>query len=511
MAGHQLLLRAGMIRQLSTGAYGYLPLGRRVLRKIEHIIREEMEAIEGQELLMPVVSEDVIADLICREVSSYRQLPLVLYHIRTDLNAASRALGRGVVAEAYSLHPNSADWEAFFLRFIQACENVCRRCDLEVISADDLAGRKLIAPLEGGEDSFIRCSKCDYAASIEGAKFAKGRAPVETEKPIEKVATPGCKTIQAVADYVGVPAEKTIKAVFYATEEGEVIFVAIRGDLEVNEAKLKDVLGVEKLRPATEEELDRIGIVAGYASPMGVKGVKVVADDSVKMGSNFVAGANEEGYHLKNVNYARDFGADLLADIALAREGYACPHCGGELIEARGIEVGCLSAPREKHGEAVGAIFLDRDGRAKPIVMGSYGLDMGRMMAAIVEQHHDGKGIIWPPPIAPYHVHLVALGKEAAGKAEELYASLQSEGFEVLYDDRDESAGVKFNDADLMGMPLRLTVSRRTLEKGGVEVKLRHEKVCKTIGFDELYSAIKAGTENRPYGVDGPRSVRISP
>ena len=297
-------------------------------------------------------------------------------------------------------------------------------------------------------------------------------------QPVEAVPTPETTTIEAVAAYLGVPTSQTLKAVFYTTAEGEVIFVVIRGDLSVNEVKLANLLGGTTLRPATEDELRQTGIVAGYASPVGARGVRVIADDSVRTGVNWIAGANRSGYHLRNVNYPRDFQADVVADIALAREGLPCPRCGEILCQARGIEVGHLFKLGTRYSAAVGATFLDQNGEAKPVVMGSYGIGTGRLMAAIVEQHHDDKGIIWPPSVAPFQVHLVSLGldrPEVAGAADALYAELRHAGIEVLYDDRLESAGVKFNDADLIGVPLRLTISPRTLRAEAIEAKLRWE------------------------------------
>jgi prolyl-tRNA synthetase len=276
---------------------------------------------------------------------------------------------------------------------------------------------------------------------------------------------------------------KTLKAMLYATEEGEVIFVIIRGDLGINETKLKNALGIADLYLATEREILNIGAVPGYASPVGLSGVKVVADDSVLLGANFVAGANEDGYHLMNVNYPRDFQADIVADLAQAQAGYACPRCRSPLTEIPGIEIGCL-----KRNERFGATYLDKAGKARPIVMGSYELDLSRLMAAVVEQHHDQHGIIWPAAIAPYQIHLVVLGagEEILAKADKVYNDLKALGYEVLYDDRDGSAGVKFNDADLIGVPIRLTLSHRTLKENAVEVKLRWEEGRETIGLDVL-------------------------
>jgi prolyl-tRNA synthetase len=285
-----------------------------------------------------------------------------------------------------------------------------------------------------------------------------------------------------------------LKAVFYATWS-QLIFAMIRGDLEVNETKLSNALGAPPdLHVATEEELAEAGIVAGYASPVGLSGVKVVADDSIQMGVNLVAGANKEGYHCKNVNYPRDFPVDILTDIALAQAGDTCPKCGGTLTAARAVEVGHLFKLGTKYSEGVGATFLDKDGQAKPIVMGSYGIGTGRLMAAVIEQNHDDKGIIWPISIAPYHIHLVSLGTDArvVEKAEELYADLQAKDYEILYDDRNESAGVKFNDADLIGIPLRLTVSARNLKQNGVEAKLRWKEKAEIVPFEKLHERIDA-------------------
>ena len=490
-ASHQLLLRAGMIRPSAVGIYTYLPLGRRVLHKIEQIARQEMKAIGGQELLMPLTltAEEVVTDLCRSEIESYRQLPTLIYQIRPKSRDEYRSRGSLMEAqeftakEALSFHPDSKDLDDFYPRLHQAYVNAFQACRLETVAVETEDGNEFIIPCEAGKHTFILCSECDYAAHAEEAEFAKTEAPQETESAIEKVATPGCKTIEALANYVGVPTEKTLKAMLYATEEGEVIFAIIRGDLGISEAKLKNALGIADLYTATEREIVAVGAVPGYASPVGVRGVKVVADDSVLLGSNFVAGANKDGYHLMNANYPRDFQADILTDIAQAQAGYACPRCHGQLTETPGIEVGYL-----KHGDSVGATYLDKGGKAKPIVMGSYSLDLARLMAAVVEQHHDQRGITWPASIAPYQIHLVVLGsdKRVVAKAEKVYADLEALAYEVLYDDRNESAGVKFNDADLIGVPLRLTLSRRTLKENVIEIKLRGEEGREIIGLDVL-------------------------
>jgi len=488
---HQLLLRAAMIRPSAPGIYTYLPLGRRVLRKIEQIVRQEMEALGGQELLMPFTlpTAEVATELARREIESYRQLPTLVYQFRPESREEYR-IGLGLIEpreftamKALSFHAASENVDDLYSHLLQAYDNIFETCGLETVTVETRDGHEFMVPFEASEYTFILCSACDYAAHAEEAKFAKPEAPREQEQAPEKVATPDCKTMAALASYLGVPLEKTLKVVFYATEEGEVIIATIRGDFDISEAKLKDALGIDDLYTATEREILNVGAVPGYGSPIGVRGARLVADDSVLLGSNFVAGANEDGYHLLNVNYPRDFQADILTDIAQAKAGYACPRCHSPLTETQGIEIGYL-----KRGERINATYLDQAGRPQPIVTGSYGLDLSRLMAAVVEQHHDSHGIVWPASIAPYQAHLVVLGAddEVTAKAEEVYANLRALGYGVLYDDRNESAGVKFNDADLIGIPVRLTLSRRTLKEGAIEVKLRWQESRETASISNL-------------------------
>lgn len=543
MPSHQLLVRAGMIRPLAAGIYSYLPLGWRVLRKIEAIMRQEMEAVGAQDMMMPVVHpaelwqatgrwqsmgpnmgrlrdragrdlvlavthEEVVADLARHEIRSYRQLPRLVFHIQTKFRDEPRPRGGLVrvreftMKDAYSL---DADWQgldAAYLKMYQVYANIFRRCNVEilVVQADvgqmgGSASQEFMALNEHGEDTLILCPACGYAANVERATFAKPEVERQPEGDAEEMATPGCKTIADVAAFVGVPTHQTLKAVFYVTADGEFIFAVIRGDLDVNETKLRNLLGGAEFGPATDAEIVAIGAVPGYASPRGLTGVRVIADDSVYLGNNFVAGANREGYHLLNVNYPRDFEAELVADFALARAGDACPTCGAALTEARGIELGHLFKLGTRYSEALGATYLDANGQARPIVMGSYGIGTGRLMAVVVEQHNDEHGIIWPVEIAPYHVHLINLGRdteeEATKTAETLYTGLLAQGFEVLYDDRDERAGVKFNDADLIGVPVRVTVSRRSLAQNGVEVKRRDASERTIVSLDDLAGEIR--------------------
>jgi len=346
---------------------------------------------------------------------------------------------------------------------------------------------------EDGEDEVIYCSNCGYAANAEKAQFIKTRTNAEFMLPLEEIATPATKTIEEVAGFLGVPSSQTLKAVFYYAD-GEFVFVVIRGDLEVNETKLRNKLKCSDLRLATEEEVGEAGLVAGFASPIDVKRIKVVADDSITLGSNFVVGANKPGYHFRNANFPRDFQVDLMADIALARSGDSCPKCGNKLSCTRSIEVGHVFKLGTFISEKFGASFLDKDGKSQPIVMGSYGIGLGRLLAAIVEQSHDDKGIIWPFCIAPYQVYLCPLNLEKSAvlpTAEKIYQELQSEGIEVLFDDRDDSPGIKFNDADLMGIPLRLTLSPRTLQSQSVEAKWRREKEVQLLPLDNLAVRVK--------------------
>jgi prolyl-tRNA synthetase len=538
---HQLLLRAGMIAQEAAGIYSYLPLGWRVLKKIENVIREEMDRAGGQELMLPVLQpfelwqqsgryisfgeslftltdrkehtlalgpthEEVITDLVHRYVQSYRELPLLLYQIQTKLRDEPRPRGgllrvrEFIMKDLYSFDTDEAGLDKSYRSMCQAYSNIYARLSLPtmIVEADSGAiggkdSHEFMVITETGEDEVIYCSNCDYAANAEKAQFAKKKSNTEDTLSLEEIATPEAKTIEEVAGFVGVPTSQTLKAVFYFTD-GEFVFVTIRGDLEVNETKLRNALKCSELRLATEGEVNEAGIVAGFASPIGVKGVKVVADDSITSGSNFVVGANKSGYHFKNANYPRDFQVDLMTDIALAQSGDSCPRCQSKLSSARGIEVGHVFKLGTFISERFGASFLDNDGTSRPIIMGCYGIGLGRLLAAIVEQRHDDKGIIWPLSVAPYQVHLCPLSLDKSAvlpTAEKIYQELQKEGIDVLFDDRNDSPGVKFNDADLLGIPLRLTLSPRTLQNQSIEVKWRTKKEAQFLPLDNLSVRVK--------------------
>ncbi len=547
---HQLLLRAGFIVQLAAGIFSSLPLARRALNKIENIMREEIDAIGGQEVTMPVVHpadlwkeskrwykidaelgrlkdrnsrdmvlalthEEVVADLARHEIQSYRQLPALIYHIQTKFRDDPRPraglirVREFTMKDSYSL---DADWDGLDRQYrahYQAYFNIFHRTDLPVIAvkADvGLMGGKLaqefmyLTPY--GEDTLLLCDHCGYSSNRQIARFRKSIPPAEAALPLEKVATPDCKTIQELAEFLGIPTSRTAKAVFLVAtipqgekSETKFIFALLRGDMEVNETKLSTVLKARELRPATEEEIKQVGAVPGYASPVGLKDVLVVVDDLIPQSPNLVSGANEDGYHLRNVNYGRDYRADIVADIAAAQDGDACPTCGNPLHSVRGIEVGNIFKLGTDFSDSMGCTYLDKDGEMKPIIMGSYGIGSGRLLACIVEEHHDGDGIIWPITVAPYSVHLVSLpGKSGESEviplADRLYLELRAKGIDVIYDDRQESAGVKFTDADLLGMPIRLTVSERSIKSGGVEIKRRDQAAKRVVPYDQVFSVV---------------------
>jgi len=563
----QLLLRAGYIRQLASGIFSYLPLARRSLTKIENILRQEMDAIGGQEITMPVVHpaeiwqetgrwyqigsemgrfkdksgrdmvlamthEEVVADLTRREIQSYRQLPRLIYHIQTKWRDDPRPraglirVREFTMKDSYSL---DTDWEGLDLQYrahYQAYFNIFHRCSLPVRAFRSDVGMMggsqahefmYLTPI--GEDTLLLCDHCGYAANRQIARFRKPIPESEDGRPLEKVATPNSRTIQDLADYLRVPKSKTAKAVFLMASipqahevQDRLVFAIVRGDMEVNETKLANALKAMELRPAREEEIQAIGAVPGYASPVGLKGALVVIDDVIPHSANLVAGANQEGYHYLNVNYGRDYQAEIVADIASAEEASPCPDCGRPMKIARGVEVGNIFKLGTRYSEAMGCHFLDQAGQSRPVIMGSYGIGSGRLLACIAEEHHDGNGLVWPVTIAPYFIHLIALGKKpvqevvirennpsvsnAHTTGEGVYHELLKNDIEVLFDDRDESPGVKFNDADLIGIPIRLTVSDRSLQAGGVEFKRRDQSESTVISLDLLIPKIENDLKN---------------
>lgn len=523
---HQLMLRAGMMRKSANGMYHFLPLGWRTIRKIEQIIREEMDAAGGQEICMPILQpaeyweesgrwaaygaemmrmkdrhgheyclgpthEEMITALVRDEVRSYKQLPLMLYQIQDKFRDERRprfGLMRSrefIMKDLYSFDKDVEGMNLSYQKMYDAYDAIFTRCGLEFrpVEADNGAiggahSHEFTVLTDAGESSIACCTECDYAASDEKAELAPLEAPEEDMQALEKVATPGTNTIDSLVEFLGVPIEKTIKAVAYETEANELVLVFVRGDHDVNEVKVLHQLdGALELRMADEEAIRSAGGCPGFMSPIGIKaGTHILVDSTVMKMRNAVSGANEVDFHYRNVNPERDFKEARVADLRLVRDGDPCPRCGAPMKMTRGIEAGQVFTLGTKYSAAMGATFLDEQGKEKPLVMGCYGIGVGRTMAAAIEQHNDANGIIWPPSIAPFEVVVVpvqAKNAEQLRYAETIYEELKKSGVDALLDDRTERAGVKFKDCDLIGYPVRITIGPKTLEEGDIEVKVR--------------------------------------
>jgi prolyl-tRNA synthetase len=541
VASHGLLLRAGFIRQLAAGIFSYLPLAKKSIGKIERVLREEMDAAGGQEVSMPVVQpadvwkrsgrysttgqelvrlrdrrnremvlamthEEIVAGLAASELDSYQKLPRLVYQIQTKFRDDPRPRAGLIRAreftmkDAYSLDRDEAGLNRQYGTLYDAYFRIFARCGLPAVAVGADVGimggtmaHEFMYLTPVGEDTILICDRCGYKANRQVARFRKPIAEAGELKPVEKIATPGANTIEALARVLEIPASGTAKALFVvATVDGfeRFVFAVVRGDMELNETKLANAVGASGLRPALHEEVRAVGAEPGYGSPLGVEGALVVVDDAIPASPNLVAGANEEDFHFLNVNYGRDFVADVIADIAAANDGSPCPECENSMRAERGVEVGNIFKLGTRYSEAFGASFLDGDGRRKPVVMGSYGIGLGRLLACIAEEHHDENGLMWPISVAPYHVHIVT---DRAGElADGLYDTLVSAGVEVLYDDRRESLGAKFKDADLIGVPVRLTLTPRSLENGGVEIKTRYSSAGYVVPIGEAVAAVRS-------------------
>lgn len=539
VVSHQLMLRAGFMRKAAGGIYTYLPLAWRVLKKIERIVREEMDAKGSQELLMPIVQpaeiwqesgrwdvygaemfrlqdrhnrcfclgpthEEMVTTLIRGDVRSYRQLPLSVYQIQNKYRDERRprfGLMRGrefIMKDAYSFDRDEAGLDKSYQDMYDAYTNIFTRCGLNFrpVEADSGAiggsgSHEFMVIADSGEAEIVFCTSCDYAANVEKAELFPLEAEEEAMLTKEEVVTPDCKTIADVCAYLKLPVDHSVKAVAYNSEKG-LILCFVRGDHEVNEIKVINTCGVIDLEMATEEQLAAAGTVGGYMGPVGIdnKKVIVVVDATVMKMHNVCCGANKEGYHFINVNPGRDFTPTYVADIRLIQEGDPCPHCGGEVSKARGIEVGQVFKLFTKYSSALKATYLDENGKEQPIVMGCYGVGVSRTMAAAIEQNYDDNGIIWPIEIAPYHVLVVPVNTKdeaSAAKAEEIYMQLKKVGLETVIDDRNERPGVKFKDADLIGYPLRVVVGPKTLTEGKLEVKIRKTGEIRYLPLDGDY------------------------
>ncbi|MFT5365914.1 MAG: prolyl-tRNA synthetase [Candidatus Latescibacterota bacterium] len=545
---HRWALRAGLIRPLAAGIFSFLPLGLRVKQKIENILREEMERANCYEISMPVVQpaeiwqetgrwndvgsemmrmkdrgdrdmclamthEEAVTDLARNLIQSYKQLPLSVYQIQTKFRDEPRSraglirVREFTMKDGYSFHVDQESLDAYYPKMYEAYERAFKRTGLgsSTIAVESDTGmmggteaHEFMYLNDGGEDTLLICDNCDYRANRQVATYTRETIKAEEAKAIEEVATPNCKTIEEVATFLNVPATQTAKAVFFmALIDGKekFIFAVVRGDHELNETKLGNAIKSQELRPATDDEIRAAGAEPGYASPIGVQNATIVIDDAISQGTNFVSGANKDGYHNLNVNAGRDFEADIITDLVAVSEGMACPNCATALGSTRGIEVGNIFKLGSKYSQSMNANVLDENGKAQALIMGCYGIGVGRLLACIIEEHHDDNGIIWPISVAPFQVEIVVLtGKQPAGEleaAEKLYGELQALGIDVLLDDRDERPGVKFNDADLIGIPLRLTVGARGLANGQIEMKLRHEADRSDVALDGAISRVQ--------------------
>ncbi len=548
--GHHLLLRAGMVRQLGQGIYSYLPLGWRTLRKIEAILRAEMDAVGGQELSMPVVQpaevwrasgryttvgpelarfadrrgrdlvlamthEEVVADLCKSEIDSYRDLPRLVYQIQTKFRDDPRPraglirVREFLMKDAYSLDATAEGLSTQYTAQYRAYHNVFRRCALPVLAVASDVGvmggqlaHEFMYATPVGEDTLVLCDSCGYSANRQVATFRKPVPAAEEPQPMVEFATPGAATIDDLVRGYGIPIERTAKAMFMAAEheqpDGSVtvesVVALLRGDMELNETKLANVVGAVDLRPMTEEEIAKIGAVAGYGSAVGVTGATVVVDELVAVSPNLVAGANQEGFHLRNVTAGHDYSADHVADITAARAGDACASCGEPVRTTRGVEVGNIFKLGDRYSAAVGATYLDPQGQRRPVIMGSYGIGVGRLLACIAEEHRDERGLRWPVTVAPYQVHLCQLdgaGTRSAAVADQVYRDLWAGGIEVLHDERGERPGVQFADADLIGLPVRLVVGEKALARGGVEVRSRATGETTVVPVDAVVDEVR--------------------
>ena len=525
VVSHRLMLRAGMIRKVATGIYTYLPLGLRVLRKIECIIRQEMNRAGAQELLMPILSpaelwretgrwdfygkellrcrdrhdrdfcfgpthEEVITDLFRREIRSYRQLPMNCYQIQTKFRDEIRprfGLMRGrefVMKDAYSFDADEESARLSYQKMYDAYERIFTRCGLKfrAVEADTgLIGgsmsHEFMVLADTGEETIVYDEGGTYAANVE---LAEAPPPAEEDDAaplaLEAVQTPGTKTVEEVCTFLKVSPDRLVKTLLYQTSAGDVIAILIRGDHEANEIKINRFLGTTEITLADAETVSRVSSApVGFAGPVGLKGIRIIADHAVKAMRNFVVGGNKDDTHLINVNWDRDFTVEAFLDLRQARAGDRSPRSDDRLQEAKGIEVGHVFLLGTKYSQAMNATFLDADGRETLAIMGCYGIGVGRTAAASIEQNHDDKGMVWPVPIAPFHVHLLPVTalEQVVQTAGMLYDACLEAGVEVLWDDRDERAGVKFNDADLIGAPFHLTVGDRGLTQGIVELKRR--------------------------------------
>ncbi|MBW1783617.1 MAG: proline--tRNA ligase [Deltaproteobacteria bacterium] len=545
IVSHQLMIRAGMIRKLTSGIYTYLPASLRSIKKVENIIREEMNRAGAIEILMPAVQpaelwqesgrwehygrellrfkdrhdrdacfgpthEEVITDLVRKEIHSYKQMPINLYQIQTKFRDEIRprfGLMRGrefIMKDAYSFDVDEEGANRSYEAMYAAYARIFERCGLRFRAVEADTGtiggsysHEFMVLAETGEDQIINCTTCSYAANLERAEVHPTDTPARPKtaelSPLTEVETPGIKTVEEVTAFLSVSPDRLIKTLIFIVDD-QPVAVLIRGDHELNEAKLKNLLHAQTVELASEREVEETtGAPMGFAGPVGLD-VKIWADNAVKGMSNFVTGGNRKDLHLLNVNLERDFNVDGFGDLRLITPQDRCPRCGKTIEFGKGIEVGHIFKLGTKYSHALKAVFLNRQGKEVPIIMGCYGIGVGRTVAAAIEQNHDENGIIFPIPIAPFEVTVLPLqmhDPQVMEAAEKIYAELMDNKIDTLLDDRDERAGVKFNDADLLGIPIRLTVGAKGIKKGQVEIKLRSETESFFVSLDTAVSSVK--------------------
>ncbi|MFH1008665.1 MAG: proline--tRNA ligase [Candidatus Latescibacterota bacterium] len=532
---HRLMLRAGMIRMHVAGVYCYLPLGRRVLRNIERIVREEMDRIGAQEFLLPTLSrrdlwertgrwteygddmfrlkdrknadlalapthEEVFSEIAAGEIRSYRDLPQTWYQIQMKFRDEPRprsGLLRGrqfTMKDAYSFDRDREGLDQSYAQEREAYHRILARCGLDFVTVRAFSGlmggsdsEEFMVPSEAGEDRIARCKSCGYAANIEVAVSVS--SPVgSTERELSKVATPSTKTIDQVSSLLGIGPSGLMKSLLFMADENPVM-VLVRGDYAVSEAKLEKVLGAAPRPAEPDEVLKFTGAHVGFVGPVGLSGVEIIADEGLRGQHNLTTGANEDDYHQTGIEIGRDFEVTRFADVRAAAQGDTCGECGNVLTFGTAIEVGHIFKLGTRYSEAIGATFSDAAGEDRPLVMGSYGIGIERIAASVIEQRADEDGIVWPISIAPYHVHLLPVNVSDANTmkvAEALYEDLGGRGVEVLMDDREERAGVKFKDADLLGLPIRITIGARALAEGNVEIKPRNSPITQKVPQTEI-------------------------
>jgi prolyl-tRNA synthetase len=541
---HQLMLRAGLIRKLASGIYTYLPAGLRSIKKVENIIREEMNRSGAIELLMPAVQpaelwqesgrweyygrellrfrdrhnhdsclgpthEEVITDLVRREIHSYKQMPINFYQIQTKFRDEIRprfGIMRGrefLMKDAYSFDAEEEGAEKSYQIMYETYNNIFRRCGLRFRAVEANTGNiggsfshEFMVLADTGEDQIVSCSQCDYAANIDKAEimnsYDETSAIHDNMKPLEKVETPDKKSVEEVTDFLSISPDQLVKTLIFRTNK-DTVAVLVRGDHEINEAKLKNLLEIDQLEMAEARLVEDItGAPTGFAGPVGLK-VRIISDYALKGMRDFVTGGNRKDLHLRNVNIKRDFHVDIFGDLRFITSEDHCPRCGSGIHFGKGIEVGHIFKLGTKYSKAMGALFLDQSGVERPIIMGCYGIGVGRTVAAAIEQNNDQDGIIFPIPIAPFEAIILPLQMEerdVVDAAERIYKELLAKGLDVLLDDRDVRAGFKFKDADLLGIPLRIAIGTRNLKKGQVEVKLRSESDSISVSLRDSASMI---------------------